>query len=50
MQADLMKAGFILIASTGFLIFSLSSKKNLKKILKLFIKQKKKKEDVIIGI
>ena len=50
MNAELMKAGFILIASAGFVIFNISSKRNFRRLLKLFIKPKEKKEDVIIGI
>ncbi len=50
MNGELLKAGFILVASAGFLVFSLSSKKNFKRIFRLFIKPKEKKEDVVIGI
>jgi hypothetical protein len=50
MNAELLKAGFILIASAGFVIFNISSKKNFKRLLKIFIKPREKKEDIIIGI
>ncbi|MFH1050976.1 MAG: hypothetical protein V1779_08650 [bacterium] len=50
MNAELLKAGFILVASAGFVIFNISSKRNLKRFLKLFVKPREKKEDVIIGI
>ena len=44
MNAELLKAGFILIASAGFVIFNISSKRNFKRILKLFIKPREKKD------
>lgn len=50
MNAELLKAGFILIASAGFVIFNISSKKNIKRFLRIFIKPRQKKEDIIIGI
>ena len=43
MGVDLMKAGFILAASAGFLIFSVSSKENVKKVIKLVFKPREKK-------
>jgi hypothetical protein len=49
MNAELLKAGFILAASAGFLIINLSSKKNFKKVLKLMFKPRDKKEDLIIS-
>jgi len=50
MNAELLKAGFILVASAGFVIFNVSSKRNFKRFLKIFIKPREKKEEVIIGI
>jgi hypothetical protein len=42
MNAELLKAGFILTASVGFLVINLSSKRNMKKFLKLIFKPREK--------
>lgn len=42
MNAELLKAGFILSATMGFLLFNFSSKRNFKRIYKLLFKPREK--------
>jgi len=49
MNTELLKAGFILIAVTGFVLFNFANKQNFKKLGKLIFKSKADKNKLFVN-